>query len=105
MTAQFTDAQEMAGERPADQRDQELTDFHGRRGAMGLSRIRQLLNDAFVRRRREDRDRSRSARSMTPGGRGEAPAPANATPDLSEEECERLGILDHSRHVSSVGRR
>jgi hypothetical protein len=108
MTAQLTDPEEAAGDWPAEQpnqRDQELTDFYDRHSAMGLSRIRQLLNDVFVRRRRADRQQSRSTRSSTTSGRSEASVPVSVTPDLSDEECERLGVLDHSRHVSSLGRR
>jgi hypothetical protein len=88
------------------QRDQELTEFYDRHSAMGLGRIRQLLNDMLVRRRHADTRRRRHITDTTgAGSTSEVSAHANAASELSESESERLGVIDHSRHVSSLGRR
>jgi hypothetical protein len=88
-------------------REQALVAFYDRHSAVGLRRIRQLLNDVLVGDRRTGPPR---ARRFMYAHTHDAPAPASARPipmvsETNDSDHDHPGIIDHSRHVSSIGRR
>jgi hypothetical protein len=88
-------------------REQALVTFYDRHSAVGLRRIRLLLNDVLVGDRRTGSPRARRFMKASTHDAA-APAPARPIPTVSEtndSDHDHPGIIDHSRHVSSIGRR
>lgn len=91
----------------AARRDHALTTFYDRYSAVGLGRLRRLLNDTLAGHRRAGPPRARRYMGANIHAAA-ATTPVHLIPTVTEtndSDHDHPGIIDHSRHVSSIGRR